>query len=173
MSQEVSFFVNGQKVTLKVDPKETLLDLLRSHLNLKGTKKGCEGEGCGACTVLIDGKPVYSCMFSALKLEGKDVLTIEGLERNGELDPIQKEFINEWAFQCGYCTPGFIMAIKALEEELKRKPEILKEVYNNDLQVFVETSLSSHICRCTGYLTIKKVALKLCENLIATQGVRA
>ena len=110
----LNFILNGRPTELEVSPDKRLLDLLREDLGLTGTKEGC-GEGeCGACNVIIDGEAMHSCLVLACQLEGKSVLTIEGLEQNGELDKIQKIFIEETAIQCGFCTTGMIMSTKAL-----------------------------------------------------------
>ena len=142
-----------------VKARSTLLDVLRDQLNLKGAKKGCEGEGCGACTVIVDSRPVYSCMYPALAASGRSVLTVEGLGGGGELDRVQKEFVNRWAFQCGYCTPGFIMALEALVREADSNPGRLKEVYGGKTRDIVQDALTGHICRCTGYEPIVETAL--------------
>ena len=111
---KISFTLNGKPCQVEVKPHQRLLDMLRDDLRLTGTKEGC-GEGeCGACTVIIDGEAMHSCLVLACQLEGKSVLTIEGLEQNGELDKIQKIFIEETAIQCGFCTTGMIMSTKAL-----------------------------------------------------------
>ncbi|MEM0321769.1 MAG: (2Fe-2S)-binding protein [Thermoprotei archaeon] len=153
---DISFHVNNEQVELKdVGVRETLLDVLRERLNLKGAKKGCEGEGCGACTVIVDSKPVYSCMYPALKAAGKSVLTVEGL--GGELNRLQKEFIEKWAFQCGYCTPGFIMALEALLKEAGSGSGLLK-MYGGSAKDAILDALKGHICRCTGYEPIVETA---------------
>jgi carbon-monoxide dehydrogenase small subunit len=161
---KIDLTVNGEPVHVDVDVKETLLDLLRNKLNLKGAKKGCEGEGCGACTVILDGKPVYSCMYPAFRLHSKNVVTVEGLGR-GQLDAVQREFINRWAFQCGYCTPGFIMAVEALIRELHGDPGRLNGLFSGKAGDAVRDALTGHICRCTGYEPIVEAATHLIEHL--------
>ncbi|PSN90483.1 hypothetical protein B9Q03_06730 [Candidatus Marsarchaeota G2 archaeon OSP_D] len=157
---QISLRVNGEQVVVDdVKARSTLLDVLRNQLNLKGAKKGCEGEGCGACTVMVDSRPVYSCMYPALAASGRSVLTIEGLGREGEVDRVQREFINRWAFQCGYCTPGFIMALEALVREADSNPGKFKEVYGGNTRDIVKDALTGHICRCTGYEPIVETAL--------------
>jgi xanthine dehydrogenase YagT iron-sulfur-binding subunit len=141
--------VNGEEYELYVEPRRTLLDALRKDLGLSGTKKGCDEGTCGACTVLIDGRAVYSCMMLALECEGKSIETIEGLERAGQLDPIQKAFIAEDALQCGFCTPGQVMAVKAL---LDSDPEPSLEQ--------VKVSLAGNICRCGAYPKIFRAVLR-------------
>lgn len=124
-----------------IDPSHSLADVIRQDLGLTGTKKGCEEGECGACTVLVDGLPVDSCLVPAMKVSGRSVLTIEGLAQNGELDPIQEAFVEAGAIQCGFCTPGVVLSAKALlmREENPTKEEVRDE-------------LSGHFCRCTGYM---------------------
>jgi aerobic-type carbon monoxide dehydrogenase small subunit (CoxS/CutS family) len=139
----LSFTLNGRPVAVAVDPAARLLDLLRYDLGLTGTKEGC-GEGeCGACTVLIDGEPVCSCLIPASQAEGTEVLTIEGL---GATHPLQALFMNEVGAQCGICTPGMIMAAMTLPE----KPTLED----------VKTALAGNLCRCTGYSAIYRAVLK-------------
>lgn len=140
---ELTFTLNGRQMTLAAEPDRRLLDLLRKDLHMTGTKEGC-GEGeCGACTVIIDGEAVHSCLVLACQLEGKHVLTIEGLEQNGELAAIQRIFVEETAIQCGYCTTGMIMSAKAL---LMHNPHPAEEE--------IRTALAGNICRCSGYTQI-------------------
>ena len=136
----VTFIVNGKEVTLKVSPKERLIDTLREQLNLTGTKEGCSIGECGACTVILDGKAVCSCLILTGQIRGSEVLTIEGLEVAGKLDPLQKAFIDYQAVQCGFCTPGMLMSAKAL---LMKNPHPSREE--------IKTSLEGNLCRCTGY----------------------
>ena len=140
---ELSFILNGKPKRLDTEPERRLIDLLRKDLHLSGTKEGC-GEGeCGACTVIIDGKAMHSCLVLACQLEGREVLTIEGLEEAGELSWIQRIFVEETAIQCGYCTPGMIMSAKAL---LLQNPHPTEEEIRN--------ALAGNICRCSGYTQI-------------------
>ncbi|MEM3410163.1 MAG: 2Fe-2S iron-sulfur cluster-binding protein, partial [Nitrososphaerota archaeon] len=106
--------MNGKMVKVQTEPNATLLDVLREELRISSVKRGCEVGECGACTVLIDGKPVNSCLILAPKVEGRSILTVEGLTRNDELHPLQESFIEEFALQCGYCTPGVLLTAKAL-----------------------------------------------------------
>ena len=139
----LSFAVNGDSVTLTVAPFATLLDVLRDDLELTGTKYGC-GEGeCGACSVLLNGKVVNACLVLALECEGAEVLTIEGLRANGQLHPIQKAFVDHGAIQCGFCTPGMIMAGYAL---LEANPSPTEDE--------IRRALEGNLCRCTGYRKI-------------------
>lgn len=136
----VAFSINGVDHRLEVAPGETLLRTLRDRLNLNGTKEGCvEGE-CGSCTVLVDDRPVDSCIFATAALEGRRVRTVEGLARDGVLSPLQQAFVDHGAVQCGFCTPGFLMTLTALlEENPSPQPAQVKE------------ALAGNICRCTGY----------------------
>jgi aerobic-type carbon monoxide dehydrogenase small subunit (CoxS/CutS family) len=135
--------VNGQMYSLNVEPRRTLLDTLRIDLHLTGTKKVCNMGECGACTVLLDGKAVYSCLILAVEAEGHAILTIEGLGKGDQLDPIQEAFIYHDAFQCGFCTPGQIMSVRGLLEH-----------NNNPTRDDIRRAVSGNICRCGAYLRI-------------------
>jgi len=135
--------VNGVDYSLKVDARQSLLGLIRDQLDLTGVKKGCESGECGACTVLMDGMAVKSCLVLALQAEGRKILTIEGLAPDGELHPLQRSFIEKWAIQCGYCTPGMILTSKALLDE---NP--------NPGEDEIRSYLAGNLCRCTGYQKI-------------------
>jgi carbon-monoxide dehydrogenase small subunit len=136
----ISLEVNGELYEVAVEPEYTLLHVLREELGLIGTKKGCDTGGCGCCTVLIDGRAVYSCMVWVMTAEGKKITTIEGLRKNGKLDPLQEAFIQAGAVQCGYCTCGMIMAAKAFLSS-NRSP--------NDQEI--RQAIAGNLCRCTGY----------------------
>jgi len=151
MKQRVRLRVNGEDEELFIEPWWDLAFVLRDVLGLTGTKVGCGTGDCGACTVLIDGKAVRSCLFLATKAEGKDITTIEGLNKNGELHQLQKAFIEHWAVQCGYCTPGMILAAKALLDE---NP--------NPTEEEVRLAMMGNLCRCTGYV-------KIVEAIMATK----
>jgi xanthine dehydrogenase YagT iron-sulfur-binding subunit len=139
----VTFTVNGTRHTLTLDPRTTLLDLLRDRLDLTGTKKGCDQGQCGACTVLVDGRRVVSCLTLAVMTDGKSVTTIEGLAKDGALHPVQQAFIDHDAFQCGYCTPGQICsAVGLIAEGRARTAEQIREL------------MSGNICRCGAYPNI-------------------
>lgn len=155
----LSMTVNGKPVSLEVEPDEFLADVLRERLGLTGTKIGCREGECGACTVLVDGGAVLSCIYPALKAEGRSVLTIEGLSREGRLDVIQQAFVDAAAAQCGYCTPGFVMVVKAL---LDRNPRPTTEE--------IEEALAGNLCRCTGYYQIKEAVQLAVERLAAAGG---
>lgn len=143
MKQEIELKVNGELVKVQVEPRRTLLEVLRENLGLTGTKESCNKGDCGACTVLINGKPVLSCLSLAIEAQGKDILTIEGLAKGYELHPIQQAFVDHGAIQCGFCTPGMIMSAKAL---LDKNP--------NPTEGEIRDGISGNICRCTGYLKI-------------------
>lgn len=141
----INFTVNGDAETREAVVGQTLLSFIRDELHLTGTKSGCEIGECGACTVLLNGRSVNSCLVLAVELDGKDLVTIEGLMENGELDKLQQAFIDHAAFQCGYCTPGMIMSSKAL---LERKPNPTDEDINE--------ALSGNLCRCGAYQEIRE-----------------
>src|SRR5512140_1601265 len=140
---QVSINVNGFIREVLVEPHETLLHTLRERLGLTGTKKGCGQASCGSCTVLLDGKPVLSCITPTARCQGKTVLTIEGVAQNGELHPVQKQLCEKGAIQCGYCTPGIVMTSLAL---LGRTPRPSDEE--------IREALAGNYCRCTGYAKI-------------------
>lgn len=140
MKKLITLEINGERHELAVDPAETLLRVLREQAGLVGAKRGCDSGGCGCCTVHVDGKAVYSCMVFVHSLQGRKVTTIEGLSRNGSLDPLQTAFIEEGAVQCGYCTCGVIMAAK----------EFLTTVKEPD-EGQIRQAIAGNLCRCTGY----------------------
>ena len=135
--------VNGERVEVAFDPAKTLLEVLREDLNLTGTKHGCELGECGACAVLLDGKPILSCLLLALEAEEAKITTVEGLADDARLHPLQEAFADCGAAQCGYCTPGFLCTAKAL---LDRKPDANRRE--------IAEALAGNICRCTGYIQI-------------------
>ena len=139
--------VNGTAHALALEPRRSLLDVLREELALTGTKKGCDMGNCGACTVLVDGEAVYSCLVLAVECADAEVTTIEGLGRDGELDPVQRAFIEADAFQCGFCTPGQVMAVKAL---LAHNAE--------PTDADIERALSGNLCRCGAYRNLLRAA---------------
>jgi len=143
MQHLFSLTVNGEKVTAQVESHRTLLEFLREELNLTGVKEGCGDGECGACTVLMDGEPVRSCLILAVEARDREIVTIEGLARGDELHAIQQAFVDRGAVQCGFCTPGLILAAKAL---LNRHPHPTKE--------HIREAIGGHLCRCTGYETI-------------------
>jgi xanthine dehydrogenase YagT iron-sulfur-binding subunit len=140
---DIALVVNGQNTTVRVPPRRTLLDTLRESLGLTGTKRVCDEGTCGACTVLVDNRPVYSCMTLAVACEGMRIETIEGLAKNGELHPVQRAFIDADAFQCGFCTPGQIMSIVGLLRASSAPSE-------DD----VRRAVTGNLCRCGAYPNI-------------------
>jgi len=157
MSKEIQLTVNEKNYKITVEPQETLVDVLREKCRLTGVKKGCDLGECGACTVLMDGKPVTSCCVFALDAVDKKITTIEGLSKNGKLHPIQEAFVETGAFQCGFCTPGMILSTKALLDE---NPDPNRDD--------IKKALAGNLCRCTGYeqifeaveLAIEKIKIK-------------
>ena len=139
----INFTINGEKKELDIPAGITALELIRERLDLMGTKEGCGIGECGACTIIVDGRAVNACLMFAAQLDGREILTVEGLEQNGRLHPIQEAFAEKHAVQCGYCTPGAMMSARALLAERPRpqRSEIVK-------------AISGNLCRCTGYQSI-------------------
>ena len=152
----VNFTLNGQPVSVETSPHRRLLDLLREDLRLTGTKEGCAVGECGACTVILDGKAVTSCLVLAASVEGSSVVTIEGVGENGRLDPIQGAILRNHALQCGFCTPGFIMSAKALLEE---NPDATVEE--------IRRAISGNLCRCSGYEQLTVAIYEAAQELKA------
>ncbi|MBW1771342.1 MAG: (2Fe-2S)-binding protein [Deltaproteobacteria bacterium] len=152
MKQGIELKVNHGIHHLEIEAHRTLLEVLREELGLMGTKEGCGKGDCGACTVLLDGEPVYSCITLAIEAQGKEICTIEGLAEGDQLDPIQQAFVDHWALQCGFCTPGMIMSAKSL---LEKNPA--------PTQTEIKRAISGVLCRCTGYV-------KIVEAIEAVQG---
>jgi aerobic carbon-monoxide dehydrogenase small subunit len=153
MKIEISTVINGRQTEAAVKPNQTLLEWLRDDLHLRGSVEGCGVGVCGSCTVLVDGRPVSSCLMLATNVEGKQVTTIEGLEMGDELDPVQQAFLDHQAFQCGYCTPGMIMATKAL---LSSNPK--------PTEAEIRDYLSGNICRCGTYKEVLAAIKSLSEK---------
>ncbi|OGP62604.1 MAG: (2Fe-2S)-binding protein [Deltaproteobacteria bacterium RBG_13_53_10] len=154
-SKEILLIVNGEVVAVDVRATDTLVDVLRDTLGLTGTKKSCGTGECGACTVLLDGKPVNSCLILAMDVEGRTISTIEGLEgADGTLHPIQEAFLRNGAVQCGFCTPGMILSAKALLDERHHPTE--EEV---------RRGLAGNLCRCTGYAKIVQAVLDTAREM--------
>ncbi len=150
MRKLINVTINGVEYELGVKPNLTLLDLLRYELGLTGTKKGCETGECGACTVILDEKPVTSCLVLAVQANGKKILTIEGLEKDGNLHPIQQAFVDKGAIQCGFCTSGMILSAKHLLEQNPSPSE-----------AEIRKSISGNLCRCTGYQKIVQAIISV------------
>ncbi len=150
---KLTFKLNGRKISAKIPPRLLLVDLLRDVLNLKGTKAACRQGECGACTVLVNGEPVNSCIYPAMKAAGQSVTTIEGLSKGDELHPIQQAFLDEGAVQCGYCTPAMALTAKALLDKIPHPDETQ-----------IREGLSGVLCRCTGYRKIVKAVQKASQN---------
>jgi len=153
MKYKVSFTLNNERIEHEVESHKTLLKMLREDFDLTGAKEGCGQGECGACTVLMDGKPVNACLILAVDVDGRDILTIEGLGNGTELDKLQASFITNGALQCGYCTPGMIMAAKGL---LNENPHPTEEQ--------VKEAIGGNLCRCTGYKKIIKAILEVAEK---------
>jgi len=153
----IAFELNGKQTSVDIEPRELLIDVLRDHLDLTGTKRSCDVEVCGACTVLVDGLPISSCTTLAADMDGRKVLTIEGVAKDGQLDPIQQAFITHGALQCGFCTAGMVLAVKSL---LALHPAPDEET--------VRHYLHGNVCRCTGYVKIIEAVMDL-GQMQATQ----
>lgn len=145
--------VNGEEYQVEVEPQEILLDVIRDKLNLTGTKRGCDTGDCGACTIIMDGKAVNSCLVLALEANGKEIVTIEGLAKKGQLHPLQEAFVQHGAVQCGYCTPGMIMSAKALLDENR-----------NPTEEEIRKAIAGNLCRCTGYAKIVQAIRALADR---------
>ena len=146
--RQLALTVNGRPYQFEVDLRETLLEVLRDRLQFTGVKQGCAVGECGACTVLVDGTPVNSCIYLAMWAQGKSVTTIEGVERDGELSDVQQAFVDEGAIQCGFCTPGLVLSTTALLDSGRTFTE-----------AEIRRELSGHLCRCTGYQKIVDACL--------------
>jgi carbon-monoxide dehydrogenase small subunit len=159
MLHKLTLSVNGDPVSLAVEPHLTLLEVLRDTLGLSGTKEGCGTGDCGACTILLDGEPVNSCLLLAVEAEGSEVITIEGLTNNGDLHPVQKALVAHGGVQCGFCTPGMVLSSVAL---LKRNPR--------PTEAEIRDALAGNLCRCTGYDKIVRSVLAAAEEMAAAGG---
>ncbi len=156
---DIQFELNGNQVRVSAEPNKTLLYLLRDDLGLTGTKDGCSSGDCGACVVMLDGRPVNSCMVLAAQAEASSVMTIEGLEKDGELHPVQRTFGETWAFQCGYCTPGMLVSCYALLES-----------NDNPTREEILTAIAGNFCRCTAYQGVVKAVEQAAAELRAANG---
>lgn len=158
MKEIVRFRINGESYEIYVEPKKTLLEVLREDLGLTGTKEVCDLATCGACTVLIENKPLLSCLILAVACKGKEITTIEGLKEEEKLHPLQTSFINNGAIQCGMCTPGMILSAKALLDENPHPTEIE-----------VRKAIAGNLCRCTGYVKIVDAILAVSLGDVGAQ----
>jgi carbon-monoxide dehydrogenase small subunit len=156
MRYEATLNVNGSSYPVEIEPQRSLLSVLRSELGLAGSKEGCDDSECGACMVLLDGKPVNSCSFLALQAEGRAITTIEGLASGTELHPLQRQFLAQGGVQCGYCTPGMLISAKAL---LDANPDPSEDE--------IRAALAGNLCRCTGYQGIVRAVQAAAEELAA------
>jgi len=143
MKQLIKLRVNGESYEVAVEPRKLLVDVLRDNLGLTGTKKACDFGNCGSCTVLMDGKSILSCLILAIEAQDKDILTVEGMAKDGQFHPLQQAFIDHGAIQCGFCTPGMLLSAKALLDE-NPQPTTAE----------IKEALSGNLCRCTGYVKI-------------------
>jgi len=155
MKKLISLTVNGKRYEMAVEPNQILADFLRNDLGLLGTKKGCEVGDCGSCTVLLDGRPVNSCLVLAVQTNGREVQTIEGMETAEGLHPLQKAFVEKGAIQCGFCTPGMIVTAKSLLEK-NLSPD----------QEEIRKAISGNLCRCTGYQKIIEAIASAAEEMV-------
>jgi len=150
----VTLKINGKPYNLNIEPRVTLIDALRNHLDFTGAKKVCDRATCGACTVIMDGKVIYSCTTLAIEAQGKDIQTIEGFSQNGKLHPVSAAFVNHDAQQCGYCTPGFVVAVKGF---LDKHP--------NPTEEDVEHGLGGNLCRCGTYVGMREAVLEAAKEM--------
>jgi len=150
----VTLNINGKPVNLTIEPRVTLIDALRNYLDMTGAKKVCDGATCGACTVIVDGKSVYSCAMLAIDAQGKKIETIEGLASGNALHPVSQAFWDNDAQQCGYCTPGFVMACKGFLDE-----------HPNPSEEDVKNGLGGNLCRCGTYMGVRKAALQAAKTM--------
>lgn len=150
----VTLQINGKPVKLNIEPRVTLIDALRNYLDFTGAKKVCDRATCGACTVIMDGKVVYSCTVLAIDAQGKDIQTIEGISQNGKLHPVSAAFVNHDGQQCGYCTPGFVMSVKGY---LDKHP--------NPTYEDVQKGLGGNLCRCGTYVGVRKAVLEAAKEM--------
>ena len=155
----ITLRINGERYDLLVQPWRTLLEVLRENLSLTGTKRSCQEGQCGTCTILIDGKVINSCLYLAVEAQDKDIQTIEGLAKGGVPDQIQKSFVQKGGVQCGFCTPGFVLATKAL---LNANP--------NPSETEIREAMVGHLCRCTGYVQIIEAIQDAASQLMHPDG---
>jgi aerobic-type carbon monoxide dehydrogenase small subunit (CoxS/CutS family) len=159
VKEKIQFEVNGRQVSLEVDPDELLIDVLRDHLGLKGTKAGCRAGECGACSVILNDRVVTSCLIPAIKADGGRITTVEGLEKDGQLHPLQKTFVEKGAIQCGFCTPGMLLSAKNLLDQ-HPAPTIQQ----------IKKAISGVLCRCTGYQKIVDAIYSASKTISGKEG---
>lgn len=158
MKQIIELSVNGESVEFAGEPRETLVEVLRDHLGLTGTKEGCGTGECGSCTVLIEGKPILSCLTLAVDCCDKDIVTIEGIAEGDQVSPVQQAFLDSGAIQCGFCTPGMVLSSEVLLKENPNPQE--KDIYK---------ALEGNLCRCTGYNKIIEAVHKASKQMVTEQ----
>jgi aerobic-type carbon monoxide dehydrogenase small subunit (CoxS/CutS family) len=156
MRYEAVLNVNGTDYPVEIEPGRSLLSVVRTELGLAGSKEGCDDSECGACMMLLDGRPVNSCSYLALQAQGRRIVTVEGLRRNGELHPLQRQFLEQGGVQCGFCTPGMLISATAL---LEGNPDPSEEE--------IRIALSGNLCRCTGYQGIVRAVQAAAQELAA------
>ena len=154
MSCLINLKINGESYQINVKPNILLLDLLRYDIGLTGTKRGCDTGECGACTVLLEGRPINSCLMLAVEANEKNILTIEGMAKDGKLHPLQEAFIEKGAVQCGFCTPGMLLSAKAL-----------LDANSNPKEEEIKKAIAGNLCRCTGYTKIIKAIISAAEKI--------
>jgi aerobic carbon-monoxide dehydrogenase small subunit len=154
LEKKITLIVNDEEYTRTVSTNQTLLHFIREDLFLTGAKEGCNEGECGACTVILNGKPVNSCLVLAVEADGGKVLTVEGLTRNGVLHPLQQAFVDEGAVQCGFCTPGMLLTAKAILDE-----------YSDPSEAQIRKLMEGNLCRCTGYTRIVKTVKKVADRM--------
>lgn len=154
MSCLINLKINGESYQINVKPNILLLDLLRYDIGLTGTKRGCDTGECGACTVLLEGRPINSCLMLAVEANEKNILTIEGMAKDGKLHPLQEAFIEKGAVQCGFCTPGMLLSAKAL-----------LDANSNPQEEEIKKAIAGNLCRCTGYTKIIKAIISAAEKI--------
>lgn len=158
--KQLHFWVNGEEYWLEVPLHRLLIDILREDLHLTGTKRSCDIGVCGSCTVLMDGKSVSACLMLGLKVDGHQIVTVEGLQKDGQLHPVQQSFLKNWGFQCGFCTPGMLLtAVEILELNPSPSAETVRE------------ELMGNLCRCTGYKKIVESVLDAAEQIKKAKGL--
>jgi len=158
VKQIIELSVNGESVEFAVEPQETLVEVLRDHLGLTGTKEACGTGECGSCTVLIEGKPILSCLTLAIDCCDKDIVTIEGIAEGDQVSPVQQAFLDSGAIQCGFCTPGMVLSSEVLLKENPNPQE--KDIYK---------ALEGNLCRCTGYNKIIEAVYKASKQMVTEQ----